>query len=66
MESTLAKDILNGMKEFYKENGQPTKMRMSVEYISFSAHADFDQTKDFIEKVKPGMVVLVHGEKHEA
>lgn len=54
------------MKEFYKENGQPTKVKMSVEYISFSAHADFDQTKDFIEKVKPGMVVLVHGEKHEA
>lgn len=54
------------MREFYKENGQPTKVKMSVEYISFSAHADFDQTKDFIEKVKPGMVVLVHGEKHEA
>lgn len=66
VESTLAKDILNGMREFYKENGQSTKVRMSVEYISFSAHADFDQTKDFIEKVKPKMVVLVHGEKHEA
>ena len=39
---------------------------MSVEYISFSAHADFSQTKDFIEKVKPKLVVLVHGEKHEA
>ena len=39
---------------------------MSVEYISFSAHADFDQTKDFIDQVKPGLVVLVHAEKHEA
>lgn len=39
---------------------------MSVDYISFSAHADFDQTKDFIDKVKPGLVILVHGEKHEA
>lgn len=39
---------------------------MSVEYISFSAHADSEQTQDFIEKVKPQLVVLVHGEKHEA
>ncbi len=39
---------------------------MSIEYISFSAHADFEQTKDFIDKVKPKIVVLVHGEKHEA
>ncbi len=39
---------------------------MSVEYISFSAHADYEQTKDFIDKVKPTLVCLVHGEKHEA
>ena len=66
VENTFARDILNGLKEFKKENGQNCKVEMSVEYISFSAHADFQQTKEFIEAVNPKLVVLVHGEKHEA
>lgn len=39
---------------------------MDVENVSFCAHADFEQTKDFIFQLKPKHVVLVHGEKHEA
>ena len=38
---------------------------MSVEAISFSAHADFDQTSAFVEALDPRHVVLVHGEAGE-
>lgn len=35
---------------------------MTVDAISFSAHADFDQTSQFVEALNPPHVVLVHGE----
>lgn len=40
-------------------------LRMSVDVISFSAHADFKQTSGFIEALDPAHVVLVHGEAVE-
>ena len=33
--------------------------------MSFAAHVDFNQNYDFITKVRPGHVVLVHGEQFE-
>lgn len=33
--------------------------------ISFSAHADYDQTSGFLDAVRPPHVVLVHGEYGE-
>jgi len=38
---------------------------MSVDAISFSAHADYDQTSGFVAALKPPHVVLVHGEAGE-
>jgi Zn-dependent metallo-hydrolase RNA specificity domain len=35
---------------------------MSVDAISFSAHADFPQTSEFVAALQPPHVVLVHGE----
>ena len=40
-------------------------LKMSVDAISFSAHADFDQTSQFLDTLAPGHVVLVHGEATE-
>lgn len=40
-------------------------LRARVEAISFSAHADFDQTRQFLEQLAPPHVVLVHGEFNE-
>lgn len=40
-------------------------MRMTVDAISFSAHADFPQTAEFIDALAPAHVVLVHGEGGE-
>ena len=38
---------------------------MSVDAISFSAHADFPQTSHFVKALAPRHVVLVHGEVNE-
>jgi hypothetical protein len=36
--------------------------RCGVEAISFSAHADYEQTSGFLDTLRPPHVVLVHGE----
>jgi cleavage and polyadenylation specificity factor subunit 3 len=41
------------------------KLRMTVDANSFSAHADFPQTSQFVEALAPPHVVLVHGEATE-
>jgi cleavage and polyadenylation specificity factor subunit 3 len=38
---------------------------MQVDAISFSAHADFSQTSEFLDALQPPHVILVHGEKGE-
>ena len=38
---------------------------MTVDTISFSAHADFQHTRDYIEKVLPPNIVLVHGDQKQ-
>lgn len=38
---------------------------MTVDYISFSAHTDYQQTSEFIRALKPPNIVLVHGEQNE-
>ena len=40
-------------------------LRMQVDAISFSAHADFPQTSEFLDSLQPPHVVLVHGEATE-
>lgn len=41
------------------------KRRCIVEQISFSAHADYNQTKEFIRQLSVPNVILVHGERNE-
>jgi hypothetical protein len=38
---------------------------MAVDAISFSAHADFEQTSGFVAALSPPHIVLVHGEAGE-
>lgn len=40
-------------------------LKMTVDYISFSAHTDYQQTSEFIRALKPPHIVLVHGEQNE-
>lgn len=65
-ENTLAKHILSEPDEILSMDGQ-TKLarKCRVEYISFSAHADYKQTSEFVRALHPPQIVLVHGEANE-
>ncbi|XP_055617627.1 cleavage and polyadenylation specificity factor 73 [Toxorhynchites rutilus septentrionalis] len=65
VEGTLAKTVLSEPEEITSMSGQKLPLNMSVDYISFSAHTDYQQTSEFIRLLKPTHVVLVHGEQNE-
>ncbi|KAL7031466.1 hypothetical protein ACKWTF_007020 [Chironomus riparius] len=65
VEGTLAKTILSEPEEITTMSGQKLSLNMSVDYISFSAHTDYQQTSEFIRLLKPQHVILVHGEQNE-
>ncbi|XP_046546070.1 LOW QUALITY PROTEIN: cleavage and polyadenylation specificity factor subunit 3-like [Haliotis rubra] len=65
VEGTLAKHILSEPDEIVTMTGQKLPLKCSVDYISFSAHADYQQTSEFLRALKPPHVVLVHGEANE-
>lgn len=64
VEGTMARNILNEPDEIIGMNGQKIPRRMSVDYISFSAHVDFAQNSRFIDEIKAQHIVLVHGEQN--
>ena len=45
--------------------GMDLPLKMSVEYVSFSAHSDCAQTGEFIDLLLPPHIVLVHGDANE-
>ena len=65
VEGTLAKTILNEPKEVTLMSGLVVPLNMSVTYISFSAHADCNQTSAFLNELRPPNIILVHGEANE-
>ncbi|KAI5751457.1 hypothetical protein M8J77_007666 [Diaphorina citri] len=65
VEGTLAKTILSEPEEVIGMSGQRLPLKMSVDYISFSAHTDYQQTSEFVRELRPAHVVLVHGEQNE-
>ncbi|CAL5022748.1 unnamed protein product [Urochloa decumbens] len=65
VEGTLAKTIINEPREVTLANGLTAPLHMQVHYISFSAHADFPQTSNFLDELRPPNIILVHGEANE-
>jgi cleavage and polyadenylation specificity factor subunit 3 len=65
VEGTLAKLLLQDPVEVTTLSGRTVPLRMSVHYISFSAHSDYQQTSGFIDILRPPNVILVHGDKNE-
>ena len=65
VEGTLAKMIMSEPEEITSITGQRLPLKCSVTYISFSAHTDYEQTSEFIRLLKPGHIILVHGEHSE-
>jgi len=63
VEGTMARDILNEPDEIMSTKGNVIPRKISVDYISFSAHVDYSQNAEFIDLVKAQHIVLVHGEQ---
>lgn len=59
---TIGHKILNGAKKIELENRQIVEVKMSVQYMSFSAHADAKGIMQLIQHCEPRCVLLVHGE----
>jgi len=59
---TVGHKILNGQTKLEFEKGQVTEVKMSVQYMSFSAHADAKGIMQLISWCEPRAVMLVHGE----
>ena len=49
--------ILSEPEEITTMGGQKLPLKCSVDYISFSAHTDCNQTTDFIRELRPPHVV---------
>jgi len=47
-------------------DGTVVERKIQVKRVIFCAHADFAQTTDYINSLKPKNIILVHGEKNEA
>ncbi|PIN06906.1 mRNA cleavage and polyadenylation factor II complex, BRR5 (CPSF subunit) [Handroanthus impetiginosus] len=65
VEGTLAKTIINEPKEVTLASGLTAPLNMQVHYISFSAHADYNQTSTFLKELMPPNIILVHGEAND-
>jgi cleavage and polyadenylation specificity factor subunit 3 len=52
-------------REVVTMEGRRQPLNCLVDYVSFSAHVDFVQNRDFITTVNPRNIVLVHGAKEE-
>jgi len=59
---TIGHKIINGQRKIEIENKQILEVKLSVEYMSFSAHADAKGIMQLIRQCEPKNVVLVHGE----
>ena len=59
---TVGHKILSGQKKIEFENRQIVDVKMSVQYMSFSAHADAKGIMQLIQYCEPKNVLLVHGE----
>lgn len=63
VEGVMARTIMNEPSEIQALNGgAKIPRRLSVNYISFSAHVDGPQNSKFIDDVMPSHLILVHGE----
>lgn len=65
VQGTLARELLGNPSHVMMRSGVRVPLRMAIDAVSFSAHADFEQTSGFLDEVRPPHVVLVHGEAGE-
>ncbi|NXS65387.1 INT11 protein, partial [Pandion haliaetus] len=62
VQGTVGHKILSGQRKLEMEGRQILEVKMQVEYMSFSAHADAKGIMQLIRQAEPRNVLLVHGE----
>ncbi|XP_061456507.1 integrator complex subunit 11 isoform X1 [Rhineura floridana] len=62
VQGTVGHKILGGQRKLEMEGRQILEVKMQVEYMSFSAHADAKGIMQLIRQAEPRNVLLVHGE----
>lgn len=64
VEGTMAKILLNEPHTIQSSANPDLTIprRIGIEEVSFAAHVDFQQNSEFIEKVSPSKIILVHGD----
>lgn len=62
---TVGYKIIQGAKKIEFENRQVVEVKLSVQYMSFSAHADAKGIMQLIQYCEPRAVMLVHGESNK-
>eukprot|EP00397_Hematodinium_sp_SG-2012_P028528 GEMP01030041.1.p1 GENE.GEMP01030041.1~~GEMP01030041.1.p1 ORF type:complete len:710 (+),score=150.49 GEMP01030041.1:44-2131(+) len=65
VQGTLANELKNDPDTVTLHDGRKLSVKAMLRFISFSAHADYQQTAGFIQSIKTQNVVLVHGEETE-
>tara|TARA_R110002050_G_scaffold32774_1_gene84063 strand:+ start:338 stop:724 length:387 start_codon:yes stop_codon:yes gene_type:complete len=65
VDGTLAKHVMSEPEVVTTMSGMQIPLRMSVRYISFSAHTDYKQTREFVDILDPPYIILVHGDANE-
>lgn len=62
---TVGHKVLSGQKKIEMDRKSVIDVRMQVEYMSFSAHADAKGIMQLIRMAEPRNVMLVHGENEK-
>lgn len=61
VDGTLPQVLMKNPAEITTLSGKIVPRKISINYVSFSGHADFNQTSRFITELKPKRIVLIHG-----
>ncbi|XP_061424044.1 integrator complex subunit 11 [Lethenteron reissneri] len=62
VQGTIGHKILSGQRKLEIEGRQTLEIKLQVEYMSFSAHADAKGIMQLVRMAEPRNVLLVHGE----
>lgn len=64
VEGTMAKELLKEPTTIQSINNPDLSIprRITIDEISFAAHVDFQENCEFIDKVSPSKIILVHGD----
>ena len=61
---TLANDLQSDPEVITLPDGRRLPLKCTTRFISFSAHSDYGQTREFIAATRTPHVILVHGEQN--